>query len=68
VPVLEQGRIRPLSGGNNVEIRVLKEKHRALWQFLVLVDRARWDRAAAAGEVAREFFGIDPAPKPDRAG
>jgi uncharacterized protein len=45
VPVrLESGRIQPLSGSNNEEIRILKEKHKALWKFFVLIDRAVWDR------------------------
>ncbi len=43
VPVrLENGTTVPLSGSNNEEIRVLKEKHKALWRFFVLVDRNRW--------------------------
>ena len=29
----------PLSGSNNEEIRILKEKHKALWKFFVLIDR-----------------------------
>ncbi len=45
VPVrLESGAIVPLSDSNNEEIRVLKEKHKALWRFFVFVDRAAWDR------------------------
>jgi HD superfamily phosphohydrolase len=36
---LEDGRIVPLSGSNNDEIRVLKEKHKALWKCYVLLDR-----------------------------
>jgi HD superfamily phosphohydrolase len=40
VPVrLEGGRLAPLSGSNNDEIRILKAQHRALWKFFVLVDR-----------------------------
>ncbi len=53
---LESGRIQPLSGSNNEEIHVLKEKHKALWKFFVLIDRAVWDRhdkvkAAAAAYI-----------------
>ena len=29
---------------NNEEIRILKEKHKALWKFFVLIDRAVWDK------------------------
>jgi uncharacterized protein len=36
---LETGRSAPLSGSNNEEIRILKEKHKALWKFFVLIDR-----------------------------
>jgi HD superfamily phosphohydrolase len=55
---LEKGGIQPLSGSNNEEIRILKEKHKALWKFFVLIDRAVWDRrdqvkAAAAGHIER---------------
>jgi uncharacterized protein len=43
VPVrLENGRTIPLSGSNNEEIRILKDKHRALWRFFLFVDRAAW--------------------------
>ena len=45
VPVrLDRGEVRPLSGGNNEEIRILKEKHKELWKFYVLIDRDVWDR------------------------
>ena len=53
VPVrLENGNIVPLSGSNNEEIRVLKEKHKALWKFFVLIDRAAWDRQEQAHNAA----------------
>ena len=55
---MEGGEIQPLSGSNNSEIRVLKEKHRALWKFLVLIDRSRWDRVERARAGAEEYFGI----------
>ena len=38
---LEGGKIQPLSGSNNEEIRILKEKHKALWKFFVLIDTGR---------------------------
>ena len=59
VPVrLNRGAVQPLSGANNSEIQVLKEKHRALWKFLVLVDRSRLERHRRVREVAEEYFGI----------
>ena len=59
VPVrFSGGEIRPLSGANNVEIRILKEKHRALWKFLVFVDRAAWDASGRVRGAAAEYFGL----------
>jgi HD superfamily phosphohydrolase len=59
VPVrLEGGQIRPLSGSNNEEIRILKEKHQGLWKFFVLIDRAVWDRAHRVKAAAVEYVGI----------
>jgi hypothetical protein len=50
VPVrLPDGRIIPLSGSNNEEIRILKSKHKALWRFFVFLDRS----ASAGYEAAR---------------
>jgi hypothetical protein len=54
---LDGGRVQPLSGANNREIQVLKDKHRSLWRFLVLVDRSVADRGVL-GEVCREYFGV----------
>ena len=53
---MEDGKVQPLSDSNNEEIRVLKEKHKALWKFFVLVDRSagqdqRYRAAAAAAEL-----------------
>lgn len=59
VPVrMEAGRILPLSGANNAEIRVLKAKHRSLWKFLVLLDRAAWDRSERVRAAATDYFGM----------
>jgi HD superfamily phosphohydrolase len=49
---LGNGSIVPLSGSNNEEIRVLKQKHKALWKCFVLVDRAAWDRREQARAAA----------------
>jgi HD superfamily phosphohydrolase len=57
---LDGGKIQPLSGANNAEIRILKEKHRALWKFLVLVDRSAWDSSEALRSASEEYFGVTP--------
>ena len=54
VPVrMEGGTLLPLSGSNNDEIRILKEKHQALWHFFVLVDRAVTQTPGKQDAVAR---------------
>jgi uncharacterized protein len=55
------GAIQPLSDSNNEEIRVLKEKHRALWKFYVFADRAASDRCQHIAESARRFLSLDTA-------
>ena len=55
---LDGGLVQPLSGANNSEIRILKEKHRALWKFLVLIDRSVWDLQDKVHFAAEEYFGI----------
>lgn len=55
---LEGGRRMPLSGSNNDEIRILKDKHRALWKFFVLIDRTVWDRHERVRQAAGEYVGI----------
>jgi len=60
VPVrLERGEIRPLSGGNNEEIRILKEKHKELWKFYVLIDRDVWDRRDRVKSAAAAYIGTE---------
>ena len=54
---LESGKIQPLSGSNNDEIRILKEKHKALWKFFVLIDRAVWDRSDKVKSAAVAYIG-----------
>ena len=54
---LENGRIQPLSGSNNDEIRILKEKHKALWKFFVLIDRAVWEKRDRVKDAATELIG-----------
>ena len=59
VPVrMEGGQVLPLSGSNNEEIRILKDKHKALWKFFVLIDRAASDKSEALARAATEFSGI----------
>jgi hypothetical protein len=56
---MEGGRVLPLSGSTNEEIRILKDKHKALWKFFVFVDRESGSspeiRAAVAGAAQIEF-------------
>jgi HD superfamily phosphohydrolase len=55
VPVrLEAGRLTPLSGSNNEEIRILKEKHKALWKFYVLIDREVADKSDAVKKAVEQ--------------
>jgi len=57
VPVrLQAGRLTPLSGSNNEEIRILKEKHKALWKFYVLVDREVADKSDAVKRAVEEYL------------
>ena len=55
---LDGGLVQPLSGANNSEIRILKEKHRALWKFLVLMDRSVWDLQDKVHLAAEEYIGV----------
>jgi HD superfamily phosphohydrolase len=60
VPVrLDRGGIKPLSGSNNEEIRILKEKHKELWKFYVLIDRDVWDRGDRVKNAAAAYIGIE---------
>jgi hypothetical protein len=54
---IESGKIQPLSGSNNDEIRILKEKHKALWKFFVLIDRGVWDRHEKVKSAAMAYIG-----------
>lgn len=59
VPVrLDRGPVRPLSGSNNEEIRILKEKHKALWKFSVLIDRSVWESHDLVKDAAAAYMGI----------
>src|SRR5438309_5804794 len=60
VPVrLDRGGIQPLSDSNNEEIRILKEKHKGLWKFYVLIDRDVWDRRERVKNAAAAYIGIE---------
>ena len=60
VPVrFDRGQVRPLSAGNNEEIRILKDKHKELWRFYVLIDRDVWDHAARVGHAAAAYIGCE---------
>jgi hypothetical protein len=56
---LEHSQISPLSGSNNEEIRILKDKHKALWKFFVLIDRSASDKQDALARAAAEYSGMD---------
>ncbi len=53
---MEGGKVLPLSGSNSEEIRILKDKHKALWKFFVLVDRSA--DAASVARSAAEYAGM----------
>jgi len=58
VPVrMEGNKVLPLSGSNNDEIRILKEKHKALWKFFVLVDRPGSDKRPVIAAAAASILG-----------
>ncbi len=58
VPVrFDRGEVRPLSAGNNEEIRILKEKHKGLWKFYVLIDRDVWDKRDRVKNAAAAYIG-----------
>ena len=60
VPVRwDRGGIRPLSASNNEEIRILKEKHKELWKFYVLIDRDVRDRSERVKNAAAAYIGIE---------
>jgi HD superfamily phosphohydrolase len=60
VPVRsDRGEVRPLSAGNNEEIRILKEKHKELWKFYVLIDRDVWDRRDRVKNAAAAYIGFE---------
>ena len=56
---LERGQILPLSGSNNEEIRILKDKHKGLWKFYVLIDRDIWDRRDRVQTAAAAYIGFE---------
>jgi HD superfamily phosphohydrolase len=56
---LDGGRILPLSASNNEEIRILKDKHKGLWKFFVLIDRDVWDRRDRVSSAAAAYIGLE---------
>jgi HD superfamily phosphohydrolase len=60
VPVrMGEGERHPLSGGNNEEIRILREKHKELWKFYVLIDRDVWDKHDRVKSAAAAYIGVE---------
>jgi HD superfamily phosphohydrolase len=53
----DSGKTIPLSGSNNEEIYVLKQKHKALWRFFVFIDRGSWDARDIACKIATGALG-----------
>jgi HD superfamily phosphohydrolase len=56
---LDGGRILPLSASNNEEIRILKDKHKGLWQLFVLIDRDVWDRRDRVSSATAAYIGFE---------
>src|SRR6516225_8478504 len=56
---LDRGQILPLSASNNEEIRILKDKHKGLWKFFVLIDRDMWDRRDRVSSAAAKYIGFE---------
>jgi len=57
VPVrMQGGKLLPLSDSNNEEIRILKDKHKALWRFFVLIDRAAWDKRERVAKAVADLL------------
>ena len=56
---LDGGRILPLSASNNEEIRILKDKHKGLWKFFVLIDRDVWDRSERVSSATAAYVGLE---------
>ena len=56
---LERGQVLPLSASNNEEIRILKDKHKGLWKFFVLIDREVWDRRDRVNSAAAAYIGLE---------
>jgi HD superfamily phosphohydrolase len=52
----EDGTLAPLSGSNNEEIRILKEKHKALWKFYVFIDRSVFASRERVRSAAAEYL------------
>ena len=56
---LDRGQILPLSASNNEEIRILKDKHKGLWKFFVLIDRDVWDRRDRVSSATAQYIGFE---------
>jgi HD superfamily phosphohydrolase len=56
---LDRDQILPLSASNNEEIRILKDKHKGLWKFFVLIDRDVWDRRERVSSATAQYIGFE---------
>jgi HD superfamily phosphohydrolase len=56
---MQGGKLLKLSDTDNEEIRILREKHKALWRFFVLVDRWEWPSThEALARAAAQYLGM----------
>jgi len=56
---MQGGKVLPLSDTDNEEIRILRDKHKALWRFFVLVDRSHWPSThEALARAAAQYLGM----------
>ena len=53
--ILPAGTTFNASGSNNEEIRILKDKHKALWKFFVLVDRAASSKQDVVARASMDY-------------
>ncbi|HEY2382808.1 MAG TPA: hypothetical protein VGK48_16655, partial [Terriglobia bacterium] len=56
---MDHEQVLPLSASNNDEIRILKDKHKGLWKFFVLIDREVWDRRDRVSNAATAYIGFE---------
>jgi hypothetical protein len=58
---LPDGTLVPLSGSNNDEIRILKDKHKSLWHLSVLLDRGQTPAKSMVAKICK-IIGVQKQP------